>query len=62
MLVGIVHTAAGAELVVRDYKLYTAQQTQPGTPHQEAVSIYHVHQRRKRFQEGENRLQGICYD
>ena len=36
------------------YELYPSQQTQPGPPHRQSVSLYYVHQLRKGLQEGEN--------
>ena len=39
MYVGIVHTGAAAELVVRGDEVYPAKQTQPGPPHQESVPV-----------------------
>ena len=56
MCVEIVRTAAAAELVVWAYEVYPARETQPGPPHRESmVFLYHVHQRKKCLQEGENR-------
>ena len=55
MYVGIVHTAAAAELVVWGYEVNPARQTQQGPPHRVIESLDHVHQRRKGLQEGEVR-------
>ena len=39
IFVGSVHTAADAELVVWGYEVYSAQQTQTGSPHRESRSV-----------------------